>query len=224
MKTYLLFVTLAVALLLCGPALFAAETPAPHPLVTAAREQVGKTVLYDPKYETMAYPNGDVPQERGVCTDVVIRAFRTALGQDLQKLVHEDMAAHFALYPREWGLSKTDRNIDHRRVQNLQTYFQRMGYALAAPKKTTPAQAAVAAAAADFRPGDLVTCTVPPNQQHIMVVSDRVTSAGLPLVIHNIGQGAREENRLLEFSLTGHYRIARAEGAPPPSADTKERR
>lgn len=205
-------------LLLLSLAPIAAESAEPHPLVAAARGQVGKTLVYDPAYVSLAYPGGDVPIDRGVCTDVVIRAFRSAYVQDLQKLLHEDMTAHFALYPKDWGLKKPDRNIDHRRVQNLQTYFKRQGYALALPKKTaatpsTPAATAVAptarpaAATADFRPGDLVTCTVPPNMQHIMIVSDRTTSAGLPLVIHNIGQGAREENRLLEFSMTGHYRV-----------------
>jgi hypothetical protein len=132
------------------------------------------------------------------------------------------------------------RDIAYRRVQNLQTYFTRMGYALALPKKPKPAHApaataaatalaanAAVAAAADFRPGDIVTCTVLPNMehlQHIMIISDRATSMGLPLVIHNIGQGAREENRLLEFPLTGHYRVANAEKAPSPPADAKERR
>ena len=162
----------------------------------AAREQVGVTTLYDPAYVQLAYPNGDVPPERGVCTDVVIRAFRRAHGMDLQKLVHEDMKANFGLYPKIWKLSKTDRNIDHRRVPNLRVWFTRQGWSR--PVKQD---------AAEFLPGDIVTCTVPPNLPHVMIVSDQRTGDGArPLVIHNIGAGTREEDRLFAFPLTGHFR------------------
>jgi uncharacterized protein len=164
-------------------------------LVTAARAQVGVTVQYDPSYVVLAYPNGDVPSERGVCCDVIIRALRQGQEKDLQKLVHEDMAKNFSLYPRQWSLSRPDKNIDHRRVPNLQTYFKRSGMALAASKT-----------AADYQPGDIVTCTVPPNLPHIMIVSDKKTAEGEPLIIHNIGAGAREEAGLFRFPLTGHYR------------------
>ena len=115
---------------------------------------------------------------------------------DLQKLVHEDMKASFSKYPKIWGPNGPDRNIDHRRVPNLQCYFRRTGFSLAVTKQTR-----------DYLPGDVVTCTVPPNRPHIMIVSDRSTPAGIPLVIHNIGSGAKEENRLFAFPLTGHYRI-----------------
>ena len=130
-----------------------------------------------------------------MCTDVVIRALRKALDIDLQKLVHEDMRANFSKYPKNWGLSRPDRHIDHRRVPNLKTFFKRRGLSLPVTKD-----------AADYRPGDLVTCTVPPHLPHIMIVSDKTAEDGTPLVIHNIGRGAREENRLFEFPLTGHYR------------------
>jgi len=176
-------------------------------LVAAARTQIGTTVTYDPCYQSMDYPGGDVPIDRGVCTDVIIRALRKSHGIDLQKCVHEDMKANFSKYPKIWGLKVTDRNIDHRRVQNLQAYFKRTGY-------ETP----VTKDASDYRPGDLVTCIVPPNLPHVMVVSDRKSDEGIPLVIHNIGQGTREENRLFEFELTGHYRLPKSEpahGTPP---------
>lgn len=167
-----------------------------HPdLVPAARDQVGKTTRYDPAYVRLSYPGGDVPVDRGVCTDVIIRALRTALRADLQKLVHEDMAAHFSSYPKNWGLKRPDRNIDHRRVPNLQKFFERRGLKLPVTQE-----------AADYRPGDLVTCIVPPHLPHIMIVSDRTNADGRPLVIHNIGRGAQEEDCLFTYRLTGHYR------------------
>jgi uncharacterized protein YijF (DUF1287 family) len=167
-------------------------------IVDSARRQIGVTVGYDPSYTTLKYPGGDVPAERGVCTDVVIRALRDGLGKDLQQLVHEDMARNFSAYPKNWGLAKPDRNIDHRRVPNLQAWFKRKGHALLlTPEKD----------ANRFLPGDLVTCTVPPHLPHIMIVSDKKTAEGVPWVIHNIGGGAREENVLFTFPLTGHYRL-----------------
>lgn len=164
-------------------------------IVTAARKQVGVTLSYEPAYVVLDYPGGDVPRESGVCTDVVIRALRDGLAKDLQKLVHEDMKANFSAYPKNWGLSRPDKNIDHRRVPNLQAFFKRRGCSLPVTKE-----------AADYQPGDLVTCTVPPNLPHVMIVSDKKTADGIPLVIHNIGRGAQEENRLFDFPLTGHYR------------------
>jgi uncharacterized protein YijF (DUF1287 family) len=163
-------------------------------LVAAARQQVGKTTVYDPAYVVLAYPDGDVPTERGVCTDVIVRAFREAFSMDLQMLVHRDMTSNFSSYPRTWGLTKPDRNIDHRRVGNLQAFFKRKRCALRAPDHSTM-----------FQPGDLVTCTVPPNLPHIMLVSDKLVD-GRPMVIHNIGSGTKEEDCLLTYPLTGHYR------------------
>lgn len=164
-------------------------------IVEAARKQVGVTISYDPAYVALKYPGGDLPREKGVCTDVVIRALRDGLGQDLQKLVHEDMKADFGAYPKNWGLSRPDKNIDHRRVPNLQTYFKRKVTVL--PVKNF---------ARRFQPGDLVTCTVPPHLPHIMIVSDKKSAEGVPLVIHNIGRGAQEEDVLFTYPLTGHYR------------------
>lgn len=166
-------------------------------IVEAARKQVGVTLVYDPAYVSLEYPGGDVPRERGVCTDVVIRALRDGLGEDLQRLVHEDMRENFAKYPRIWGLRRADRNIDHRRVPNLMIFFGRKHVRLDLPDVV---------AEGDFKPGDMVTCTVPPNLPHVMIVSDKKNSRGLPLVIHHIGGGAREEDRLGSFPLTGHFR------------------
>ena len=167
-----------------------------HPLVDAARSQVGVTKRYDGSYVALEYPGGDVPMETGVCTDVIIRSLRKGYNQDLQKLVHLDMKANFSKYPKIWGLKRTDRNIDHRRVPNLQTFFKRKGYQLELTDK-----------AENFKPGDLVTCIVPPNLPHIMIVSNKKNSKGEPLVIHNIGGGASEDNDLFRYKLTGHYRI-----------------
>ena len=164
-------------------------------LVEAARDQIGKTVAYDPAYQAIDYPGGDVPMDRGVCTDVVIRALRQAYGYDLQQQVHQDMKADFRKYPRIWGLERPDKNIDHRRVPNLQTFFERQGWALAVSDR-----------AGDYRPGDLVTCIVPPNLPHIMIVSDRQNRQNTPLVIHNIGLGTQEADCLFAFPMTGHYR------------------
>lgn len=164
-------------------------------IVEAARTQVGVTVSYDPDYVALKYPGGDLPREKGVCTDVVIRALRDGIGKDLQKLVHEDMKANFSAYPKNWGLSRPDKNIDHRRVPNLKAYFKRKGLSVPVTKKPE-----------DYKAGDLVTCTVPPHLPHVMIVSDKKTAEGVPLVIHNIGRGAREEDVLFTYPLTGHYR------------------
>lgn len=177
-------------LLLAGIAL------ADERLADAARRQIGVTVSYDPSYVALPYPGGDVPQETGVCTDVVIRALRQ-FGLDLQKEVHEDMKRHFSAYParRNWGQKRPDRNIDHRRVPNLRTWFQRRGWAL--PITQNPA---------DYHPGDIVTCLIDDTLPHIMVVSDRKSPGGTPLCIHNIGLGTEEEDCLFSFTITGHFR------------------
>jgi uncharacterized protein len=169
-------------------------TPDATALVIAARQQIGVTVVYDPAYVRMPYPGGDVPASRGVCTDVVIRAFRSQ-GLDLQQRVHEDMRAHFAAYPQKWGLRGPDSNIDHRRVPNLQTWFARQGWSLTASRN-----------AADYRAGDLVTWMLPGNLPHIGIVGDRKSLTRTPLIIHNIGNGTREENILFDYPITGHYR------------------
>jgi len=171
-------------------------------IVQAARSQIGKTTIYDPAYVGLKYPEGDVPLERGVCTDVVIRALRKGAGMDLQKLVHEDMKKAFNKYPKIWGLKKTDRNIDHRRVPNLTRYFERKGYALVVSKNK-----------GDYLAGDLVACSVG-KRPHIMIVSDNRAKDGTPLIIHNIGSGTKEENRLFAFPITGHFRIKVAPREP----------
>lgn len=165
-------------------------------VVLAARWQIDKTTSYDPAYVGLEYPNGDLPIEKGVCTDVVIRALRKSLEKDLQQLVHEDMRGNFSKYPKIWGLSRPDKNIDHRRVPNLRTYFKRQGWSMRVTK-----------VANNYQAGDLVTCTVAGNRPHIMVVSNRKNAAGVPLVIHNIGGGTQEEDCLFTYPLTGHYRI-----------------
>ncbi len=166
-------------------------------IVAAARKQIGVTTAYVPDYVRLDFPNGDVPRNGGVCTDVVIRALRDGLSKDLQKLVNEDMRGNFAAYPKNWGLSKPDKNNDHRRVPNLRAYFKRKGCEQPLPK---------AGDVSKFLPGDIVTCTVAKTLPHVMIVSDRKTPDGRPLVIHNIGGGAREEDALATFPLTGHYR------------------
>jgi uncharacterized protein YijF (DUF1287 family) len=164
-------------------------------LVTAARKQTQSRVVYDGSYVRLAYPMGDVPPDRGVCTDVIVRAYR-AVGIDLQQLVHEDMRANFARYPPNWGLLRPDTNIDHRRVPNLQTFFARAGAAVA-----------VSRTASEHLPGDLVTWRLPGNLPHIGIVSDRRNAdTGNPLIIHNIGAGPVEDDILYSFPITGHYR------------------
>ena len=166
-------------------------------LVAAAESQIGRTIRYDPAYVKIGYPGGDVPIELGVCTDVIIRAYRDGLGLDLQKLVHEDMARNFAAYPGIWGLTKPDRNIDHRRVLNLQAFFRRKRAAMPVPDS-----------AGNFAPGDLVTMMLPGNLPHIAIVSTQMNEAGTrPLVIHNIGGGTRREDVLSSYQITGHYRF-----------------
>lgn len=164
-------------------------------MISAARAQIGITTVYDPAYVRLAFPNGDVARGRGVCTDVVIRAYRDGLGLDLQALVNGDMRVAFGAYPRTWGLRTTDRNIDHRRVPNLQAFLARKG-----------ARLPISARAGDWQAGDLVTSLVGGTLPHIGIVSDRMAASGIPLVIHNIGRGAQEEDVLFAHRITGRYR------------------
>jgi uncharacterized protein len=191
------FRLLLSALLLFSSAL-AQQPPASSNAKTitkAALSQIGKTLYYNPAYATLAYPNGDVPLERGVCTDVVIRAFR-AVGVDLQRLVHEDMRRAFTLYPKLWGLSRPDRNIDHRRVANLEVFLTRRGKKIALSKRGL-----------DYRAGDVVTWTLPSGRLHIGVVTDKLDSSGQrPLVVHNVGAGAQLEDILFVYTLRMRFR------------------
>lgn len=176
---------------------FAQAEPWATKLIAAAESQIGKTLWYDPTYTKLTYPGGDVPLEKGVCTDVVIRAYRAGLDLDLQKLVHEDMASAFSFYPNNWGLKRPDRNIDHRRVPNLRAFFKRKGASLPVTNR-----------GADYMPGDIVTMMLPGNLPHIALVTHRANADGThPLCVHNIGAGARLENTLFAFKLTGHYRF-----------------
>ena len=164
----------------------------------AAHDRTTHNVRYDGAYVAIPYPNGDVPANTGVCTDVVIRTYRQ-LGIDLQERVHEDMKANFNAYPsnRIWGLTTTDRNIDHRRVPNLQVFFRLHGEELPITQNKF-----------DYNAGELVTWMLPGNLPHIGIVSDKHDPiSGVPLIIHNIGAGPKLDNILFEYQITGHYRF-----------------
>lgn len=151
-------------------------------------------VTYDPAYFSIKYPNGDVPADKGVCTDVIIRAYRK-LGIDLQKEVHEDMMNNFSKYPKTWGLKKPDSNIDHRRVPNLQVFFSKFG-----KEKTMDTNPA------NYLPGDIVTWILPGNLTHIGIVVNKKSADGKRyLIVHNIGAGQVVEDCLFKFKITGHY-------------------
>jgi len=178
---------------------FAEEAAEVQRLLQSARAQIGRTIKYDGSYQRISYPGGDVPIERGVCSDVVIRAYRS-IGIDLQKQLHEDLKLHFSAYPskRIWGLSSPDSNIDHRRVPNLEKFLERHGHVRSTNLGTSPAKA-----------GDLLTWRLPGGLPHIGIVSDRQNADGKHnLVIHNIGRGAKEEDVIGQFELSGHYRYA----------------
>ncbi len=163
-------------------------------LSDAAIELTKQQVVYDPAYFTIPYPNGDVPANKGVCTDVVIRAYRK-LNIDLQKEVHLDMAAHFKLYPKTWGLKTTDKNIDHRRVPNLMVFFSRFGKVKAISKN-----------AEDYLPGDIVCWNLGGNITHIgIVVNKKSADAKRFLIVHNIGRGQELSDCLFEYKIIGHY-------------------
>lgn len=186
--------TTVPALLLAAPA--RAHTTRAQILVAAAREQTRHPVTYEGAYTRIPYPMGDVAPNKGVCTDVVIRAYRS-LGIDLQERVHQDMAAHFSLYPKAWGLSHPDSNIDHRRVPNLRVFLSRFGASLPMTQH-----------GGDYAPGDLVTYRLAYNLPHIAIVSDSRTRPDRYRIIHNIGAGPQEEDSLLDYDITGHYRYA----------------
>lgn len=166
-------------------------------LADAAHQRTLHNVRYDGSYVSIPYPNGDVPANTGVCTDVVIRSYRFH-NIDLQQRVHEDIKANFNAYPsnRIWGLTRADSNIDHRRVPNLQTYFTRHGTRLDITQK-----------AEDYLPGDIVSWMLPGNLAHIGIVSNEISSStGNPLIIHNIGLGPKKDDVLFAYTITGHYR------------------
>ena len=163
-------------------------------LSLAAIQITYDNVIYDPSFFSISYPNGDVPKDRGVCTDVIIRAYRK-LGIDLQKEVHEDMKRNFAIYPKIWGLKKTDTNIDHRRVPNLMTFFSRKG--IVKPITQNPE---------DYKTGDIVTWILPDNLTHIGIVIHKKSKDGKRnLIVHNIGSGQVIKDCLFPWKITGHY-------------------
>lgn len=164
-------------------------------LSIAALELTKQHVIYDPSYYSIKYPNGDIPSNKGVCTDVIIRAYRK-LEIDLQKEVHEDMKANFNKYPKLWGLKSTDKNIDHRRVPNLMTYFERIGV-----------QKPITKNAKDYEPGDVVAWNLGGSITHIGIVVDKKSKDGKRnLIVHNIGAGQVLEDCLFKFKIIGHYR------------------
>jgi len=171
-------------------------TPQIKKVVDSAIEQTRQTVEYDPSYTKLEYPNGDVPLERGVCADVIVRAFRNA-GVDLQKEVHEDMAKHFAAYPAKWGARKPDSNIDHRRVPNLMTLFERWARSVPITRKPS-----------DYNPGDVVAWELDNHLLHIGLVTDAI-AGGTPnyLDVHNIRAGAKIEEVMMAWKIIGHYRM-----------------
>jgi uncharacterized protein YijF (DUF1287 family) len=172
-----------------------AQDQQPTALVKAAIALTRDRVVYDPSYFSMTYPMGDVPADKGVCTDVVIRAFRKT-GIDLQELVHEDITANFDSYPRLWGLKRPDSNIDHRRVPNLMTFFSRHGTKLQTTKDPL-----------NYKAGDIVSWLLPKGLTHIGIVIDKKSADGeRPLIVHNIGNGQEISDCLFSFTVTGHYR------------------
>ncbi len=173
-----------------------ADTAFINTVTEAAQAQTKERVVYDGRYVRLAYPGGDVPAGTGVCTDVVIRAYRKA-GLDLQVAVHEDMKRNFSVYPKKWGRREPDTNIDHRRVPNLMTFFERRGAALPMTRR-----------AADYKPGDVVAWDLGGGVTHIGVVVADPLGAAKPLIVHNIGAGPKREDVLFDWKVIGHYRYA----------------
>jgi len=180
--------------LLLGTAPIAAAS-SPEAIVQAAQERTRAEVRYDPKYVSLSYPGGDVPADTGVCTDVIIRTYRNAFGFDFQRAVHEDMRKAFSAYPKNWGLKRPDKNIDHRRVPNLETYLKRKGAAVAITKNPE-----------DYQPGDIVTWRLGGRLPHMGIVSDKKSDWGTPLIIHNVGAGPVEGDLLFNTDIHGHFR------------------
>lgn len=173
-----------------------AEVSFTKKLANAEIERTQHDITYDGRYHSIKYPGGDVPENIGVCSDVIVRSYR-ALGVDLQRAVHEDMKANFHLYPKKWGLKRPDTNIDHRRVPNLQVFFSRHGKEIAITKDPNA-----------YKAGDVVTWNLTPGGDlpHIGIVTGKKSESGTPLIVHNIGQGPQLEDMLFAYDITGHYR------------------
>lgn len=189
---YLLITVFSVMLI--QPVNAASPISSGSKLALDAKKQIGVTVSYDPAYRNLEFPRGDVPQNTGVCTDVIVRAYRLQ-NIDLQQLVNVDMKSNWSAYPKNWGLKSTDRNIDHRRVPNLEAFFERYGQSLSTTDKNS------------FKTGDIVTWRLPNgNLPDIGIVSNNNAADGTPLIIHNIGRGTQEENILFAYPITKHFR------------------
>lgn len=184
---------LIISFALLAPSAFAFSSEA---VVDAARERTRADVRYDPSYVKLSYPFGDVPANTGVCTDVIIRTFRNAFGFDFQQAVHEDMRANFKAYPQSWGLKRADKNIDHRRVPNLEVFLKRQGAAVPITKNPE-----------DYLPGDIVSWRLGGRLPHIGIVSDKKSAWGTPLIIHNVGAGPVEDDLLFNTDINGHFRF-----------------
>lgn len=191
MKTQFFFTTLFLWILCLNPDLFSQK------LSNAALELTKDKVTYDPSYVNIKYPNGDVPKDKGVCTDVIIRAYRK-LGIDLQQEVHEDLKANFSKYPnlKKWGLKKPDTNIDHRRVPNLEVFFERKGQKIAVTQNPS-----------DYKTGDIVTWMIGNKLPHIGIVTHKKSADGKRnLIVHNVGGGQVLEDCLFNWKIVGHFR------------------
>jgi uncharacterized protein YijF (DUF1287 family) len=201
-STDLAVLIILIAALVCEAQQISANETVAHQailenLVLAAIERTHHSVRYVPSYVRIHYPGGDVPADTGVCTDEIIRIYR-AVGIDLQKEVHEDMAQNFAAYPHYWhaDTARPDSNIDHRRVPNLRVFFSRKGESLPTTLR-----------AEDYQPGDLVTWDLGGGVPHIgMVVATRASGSGRDMIVHNIGEGPKMEDVLFRWKITGHYR------------------
>ena len=177
-----------------------ANKPFTIKLSNAAIAIIDPNIIYDPSYFAIKYPNGDVPKNKGVCTDVIIRTYRK-LGIDLQKEVHEDMKSHFSLYPnlKKWGMTKTDSNIDHRRVPNLEVYFERKGTKLVVSKNAN-----------DYKTGEIVTWLINNKLRHIGIITNRKSTDGKRnLIVHNVGNGQVLEDCLFNYVIVGHYKYVK---------------
>ncbi len=191
------FLRISIFLLLITPLTVPVAASSSDALVEAAIERTNHHIIYDGSYHSIGYPGGDVPSNRGVCTDVLVRSYRK-MAIDLQELVHKDMKDNFSKYPSKkmWGLSRPDTNIDHRRVPNLQVFFSRKGQDLGITQKVK-----------DYTPGDIVTWMLPGNLPHIGIVTDHYNKkTGNPMIVHNIGRGPELEDMLFLYRITGHYR------------------
>ena len=185
-----------LSILLVVNAVFTQESFSPENISNAAIELTKDEVIYDGSYYSIPYPNGDVPDGIGVCTDVIVRTYRL-LGLDLQKEIHEDMKNNFDLYPKIWGLKKPDQNIDHRRVPNQMTYFERQGASLTITNDSK-----------NYLPGDIVAWDLGGGTTHIgIVVNKKSSNSENYMIVHNIGAGQNIDDCLFDFKIIGHYRF-----------------